>query len=106
MNIILDGRRALLASINQTVCEICPFGYKLQNENVVHCIGHLNINLSKDIFISKLKHQNITINLDYSCQVNVSQNKVVSLSELAKYFTIVTGIKFTEIKRKLKKRQR
>lgn len=90
--------------VKSTICEICPSGYKLQNENLVHCFLHLNINLLKDILISKLKRQNITINLDYSCQVNVSQNKVVTRAELANFFTCVTGIQFKEIKRKPKKR--
>ncbi len=106
MNLVVRNMRAEMEKVKSSICEICPFGYKMQNENIVHCIGHLNINLSKDILLSKLRQQKITVNLDYGCQVSVSQNKVVSLSELANYFTMVTGIKFTENKRKSKKQQR
>ena len=104
MNLEINNMQVEMDKVKSTICEICPFGYKLQNENLVHCFGHLNINLSKDILISKLKRENITINLDYSCQVNVSQNKVVTRAELANFFTCVTGIQFKEIIKKPKKR--
>lgn len=106
MNLGIRNMNVEMEKVKSSICEICPFGYKLQNENLVHCIGHLNMNLSKDIFLSKLKRQKITVKLDYGCQVSVTQNKVVALAELANYFTRVTGIPFTEDKRKPKKRQR
>lgn len=98
MHIELRGRRAVLASVDSDVCRKCPFGYKKADENVVHCIGHLNTNLSKSIFLSYLQGQNITVNLDYGCQLNVSEHKVVSLAELADFLTRVTKQKFTVIK--------
>ena len=105
MNINLNGRKAVLSSVNSTACQKCPFGYKLQNENVVHCIGHLKqfIEFSQWLFIHKLKRENIEINVDYTWQINISKSKVVSLAELADYFTDVTGMKFFESKRKSKK---
>ena len=106
MHLELRGMQGVFSSVKCSVCEICPFGYRLQNENMVHCIGHLNIELSKSIFISRMRHQNITVNLDYGCQINVSKHKVVSLAELADYFTCVTGMKFTENTRKQKKIRR
>lgn len=103
MNMFLYGRELRFAAVDKSICEKCPFGYKLQNENVVHCIGHLYIDLSKNILLSKLRHQDIKVALDYDYQVNVSQNKVVSLVELANFFTCVTGMKFVENKKKHKK---
>ena len=103
MNINLNGRKAVLSSVNSTACQKCPFGYKLQNENVVHCIGQMELELSKSIFVAKLNHQPINITLNYWCRVNVGKDKVVSLAELADYFTDVTGMKFSESKRKSKK---
>lgn len=104
MHLELRSMQGVFSSVICSVCEICPFGYRLQSENIVHCIGHLYIELSKSIFISKMRHKNITVNLDYNCQVNVSKNKVVSVVELADYFTCVTGMKFTENKGKTKKK--
>ena len=106
MHLELRGMQGVFSSVKCSVCEICPFGYRLQNENMVHCIGHLNIELSKSIFMSRMRHQNITVNLDYGCQINVSKHKVVSLAELADYFICVTGMKFTENTRKQKKIRR
>lgn len=106
MNLGIRNMKAEMEKVKSSICEKCPFGYKLQNENIVHCIGHLNINLSQNILLSKIKQEKITVNLDYGCRVSVTQNKVVSLAEVANYFTSVTGIKFTEDKRKPKKRQK
>jgi len=105
MNLELRNMQVEMGNVKSPVCEICPFGYK-ENENLVHCIGHLNIELSKYIFISRMRRQNITVNLDYGCQINVTKQKIVTLVELAEYFTCVTRMKFTENKRKPKKIRR
>ena len=88
----------MLSPVDSNLCRKCPFGYKIENEDAVHCIGHLNIELSKSIFLAGLRRQNITVNLDYSCQINVSEQKVVSLAELADFLTCVTKQKFSVIK--------
>ncbi|MBD5438149.1 MAG: hypothetical protein HDR37_06240 [Treponema sp.] len=90
--------KAMLSPVDSNLCRKCPFGYKIENEDAVHCIGHLNIELSKSIFLAGLRRQNITVNLDYSCQINVSEQKVVSLAELADFLTCVTKQKFSVIK--------
>ena len=104
MRIELRGRQAMLSPLDSSLCRKCPFGYKAKDEDVVYCIGHLNIGLSKSIFLSRLRGQNITVNLDYGCQINVSEHKVVSLAELADFFTRVTKQKFSVIKSKKKNR--
>ena len=106
MSITLRGMQGVFSTVKADVCENCPFGYRLENENKVHCIGFKEIELSKSIFIAKLRRQQITVNLNYWCQVNVSKNKVVSLAELADYLTCVTGMKFQENKRRTKKIRR
>ena len=98
MNLEFRNMRAEMGKIKSSVCKLCPIGYKKESENIVHCIGHLNIELSKAIFMSKMKRQNITVNLDYGCQINVTKQKIVTLAELAKYFTLVTKQKFTVLK--------
>lgn len=98
--------KAVLSSVDSNLCTKCPFGYKMADENAVHCIGHLNIELSKSIFLSRLRGQNITVNLDYVCQINISEHKVVSLAELADFLTCVTKQKFTVVKPKKKNRTR
>ena len=98
MHLELRGRQAVLSPVDSNLCRKCPFGYKIENEDVVHCIGHLNIELSKSIFLSRLRGQNITVYLDYSWQVNVSEYKVVSLAEIADFLTCVTKQKFSVIK--------
>lgn len=103
MRIELRGRQAVLSSVDSSLCRKCPFGYKSVDEDIVHCVGHLNIELSKAIFLSGLRGQNITVNLDYGCQINVSENRIVSLAELANFLTCATKIKFTP--RKPKKKQ-
>ncbi|MBD5408741.1 MAG: hypothetical protein HDR54_05035 [Treponema sp.] len=102
MHLELRGRQAVLSPVDSNLCRKCPFGYKIENEDVVHCIGHLNIELSKSIFLSRLRGQNITVYLDYSWQVNVSEYKVVSLAEIADFLTCVTKQKFSVIKPKKK----
>mgnify|MGYP007070185158 CR=1 FL=1 len=106
MSITLRGMQGVFSTVKDSVCEKCPFGYRLENENKVHCIGFKEIELSKSIFTAKLRRQQITVNLNYWCQVNVSKNKVVSLAELADYLTCVTGMKFRENKRRTKKIRR
>ena len=98
MNLEFRNMRAEMGKIKSSVCKLCPFGYKKESENIVHCIGHLNIELSKAIFMSEMKRQNITVNLDYGCQINVTKQKIVTLAELAEYFTLVTKQKFTVLK--------
>lgn len=106
MHIELRGRQAVLSSVDSDLCLKCPFGYKMADENVVHCIGHLNIELSKSIFLSRLRGQNITVNLDYGCQINVSEHKVISVAEIADFLTNVTKQKFSVVKPKKKNRTR
>lgn len=106
MHLELRGRQAVLSPVDSSLCRKCPFGYKDEDENMVHCIGHLNIELSKSIFLSCLRGQNITVYLDYSCQMNVNEQKVVSLAELAYFLTRVTKQKFSVVKPKKKNRTR
>lgn len=105
MKIELRGMQGVFSPIKASLCESCPFGYKLQNETAVHCIGHLKpfIDFSQWLFISRRKYQRLNINVDYTWQVSVSKNKIVSLAELADFLTCITGIKFTENTRKQKK---
>ncbi len=106
MNIKLHGRNAYLDSIQQSVCELCPFGYKKSDANCVHCVGHQRqfVDFSMRLFQTRLINPNITITTDYWWQLNISKNMVVSLSELAEFFTLLTKQKFTVIKQK-KQRQ-
>lgn len=104
MHLELRGTQGIFSSVDSSLCQKCPFGYKKEDETVVHCIGHLGIETSKAIFLSRLYHQSITITLDYNCQINVSENKVVSLAELADFLTCVTKQQFTVIRQR-KKRQ-
>lgn len=103
MHIELRGRQAVLSSVDSSLCQKCPFGYKKADETVVHCIGHLGIKTSKAIFLARLYHQSITVTLDYNCQINVSENKVVSLAELADFLTCVTKQQFTIIRQRKRK---
>ena len=107
MRIELRGRQVVLSSVDSSLCRKCPFGYKSVDENIVHCVGNLNIEFSKAIFMAGLRRQRIDVNLDYGCQINVSENKIVSLAELADFLTCATKLKFTPLKPKKKKsRQR
>ena len=100
MNLKLNGRQAMFSNVQITICNKCPFGYILQGEDKIHCIGHKNIELSKVLLLARLRHNNITITLNDWWLINVSESKIVPLSELSEYFTCISGIKFTEIKRK------
>ena len=102
MNPILKSGQAQIGDIKSFVCEKCPFGYKVDNENYVHCIGHLMIEFSRDLFISRLKRRPITINAPYEWQINVTKQKIVSLSELAEYFSLLTNQKFIVLKQRKK----
>lgn len=102
MNPILKSGQAQIGDIKSFVCEKCPFGYKADNENYVHCIGHLMIEFSRDLFISRLKRRPITINAPYEWQINVTKQKIISLSELAEYFSLLTNQKFIILKQRKK----
>lgn len=104
MNIILRDRTAILDRINVSVCTKCPFGYKRDDENIVHCVGHRHpfIDFSKRLFISRITNPNITFNIEYWWQISVTENKVVAPIELAEYFSLVTKEKFTVIKQRNK----
>lgn len=103
MHLELRGTQGIFSSIDSSLCQKCPFGYKKEDETVVHCTGHLSIETSKAIFLSRLYHQSITVTLDYNCQINVSENKVVPLAELADFLTCVTKQKFTVIRQRKRK---
>ena len=80
----------------------CPFGYKSSDENSIHCVGGFEpvLKFSKDLFISRLRNSQINITFDYWCQINVTEQKIVPLSQLAEYFTSLTKIKFSVNKNK------
>ncbi|MBP3367643.1 MAG: hypothetical protein J6K96_11770 [Treponema sp.] len=105
MHIELRGRQAVLSPVDSSLCQKCPFGYKKADENSVHCIGHLQqiIKFSIWLFTSHIRGQNVNFNVDYSWQINISENKVVSLAELADFLTCVTKQKFTVIKQRKRK---
>ena len=103
MRIELRGRQAVLSSMDSSLCRKCPFGYKSVDEDVVHCVGHLlKPDFLKDVFAIQIGYKNITLLVDSYCQANISENKVVSLTDLADFFTRLTKQKFTVIKSKKK----
>lgn len=102
MNPILKSGQAQIGDIKSFVCEKCPFGYKVDNENYVHCIGHLMIGFSSDLFIARSRRRNINIPIPYDWQINVTKQKIVSLSELAEYFSLLTNQKFIVLKQRKK----
>lgn len=106
MHLELRGTQGIFSSIDSSLCQKCPFGYKKEDENSVHCIGHLQqiIKFSIWLFTSHIQGQNVNFNVDYSWQINISENKVVSPAELADFLTCVTKQKFTVIRQR-KKRQ-
>ena len=104
MRIELRGRQTVLSSVDSSLCRKCPFGYKSADEDVVHCVGHLlNAEFLNAVFAAQVWHQNVTLNLDYNSQVSVSEGKIVSLADLADFFTRLTKQKFTVIKPKKKR---
>lgn len=100
--------KAVLSSVNSNLCQKCPFGYKMADENVVHCIGHLQdvIKFSIWLFELRIRGQPINFDVNYSWRLNISEHKVVSLAELADFFTNVTKQKFSVVKPKKKNRTR
>lgn len=96
--------KAMLSPVDSNLCRKCPFGYKIGNEDVVHCIGHLQhiMNFSRWLFELRMRGQDINFDVNYSWRVNVSEQKVVSLAELADFLTCVTKQKFSVIKPKKK----
>lgn len=102
MNPILKSGQAQIGNIKSFVCEKCPFGYKADNENYVHCIGHLMIRFSWDLFIAKIRNMNINIPIPYDWQINVTKQKIVNLSELADFFSLLTNHKFVVLKQRKK----
>lgn len=103
MNLELHGQRIIYGNISSNICLKCPFGYKKADEMIIHCIGHQNEELSKALFVSKMQGRAITVNLDYSCQISVTEQRVVNLSELAEYFTLLTKQKFGVLKPRKKR---
>ena len=103
MSLELHGQRIIYGNISSNICLKCPFGYKKPNEMIMHCIGHKNEELSKALFVSKIQRRAITVNLDYGCQISVTEQRVVNLSELAEYFTLLTKQKFGVLKPRKKR---
>ena len=106
MRIELRGGRAMLSPVDSGLCRKCPFGYKAKDEDVVYCIGHLQhiMKFSRWLFELRMRGQHINFDVDYSWRINVSERKIVSLAELADFFTRVTKQKFSVIKSKKKNR--
>lgn len=88
-----------LGAVKPSLCEMCPFGYR--DESFVRCIGHLNMDVAKFLFSSRMKKY-ITLSCDYSWRINVTKQKVSSFYELAQYFTHVAKRNFTVSRQRIK----
>lgn len=106
MSITVRGGKVELDNVHKSTCEICPFGYKKEDENFVHCIGHLQqiMNFSMWIFNSLLRGQSVNFDIAYDWQINISKNKVVQPSEIAEWLSFVTKQNFSVTKSKKRKR--